>query len=287
MKLWKSDLAIPFNYSGDALIYGLVIKGTIENGWYLNNDSVGAPSGLRMHDYPLADDLNFLILKALSFIRPDYAWVLNVFFLLTFPLTTLTSLFAFLQFRLSYFGALVWSLLYTFIPFHFIRGEGHLFVTTYYLVPLAITVALWVASGSLHSVTDSESKSEVRLAWRTPKFILSLLICLLISSVGLGYYAFFSCFFILLAGITAAITFRKIRPLIISGILIGVIFAGLVANLAPNLIYLARHGDVRVVQRGSEETETFGLKITQMLLPMREHRVPGLAHIAERYRMGP
>jgi phosphoglycerol transferase len=287
MKLWKADLGVPFNYSGDALFYDFLVKGTIENGWYLHNDSLGVPSGLHMYDFPQADGLNFLIFKALALVRPDYAWVLNVYFLLTFPLTTLTSLYAFLQFRLSYFGSLVWALLYTFIPFHFIRGEGHFFVTTYYLVPLAITVAFWITSGSLHSSNDSGSKSGVRFAPRTHKLILSVLICALLSSVGLGYYAFFSCFFILLAGIAAAITYRKIRPLIISGILVGVIFGGFVANLAPNLIYLARHGDIKVVQRSSTEAELYGLKITQMLLPVREHRLSAFARIAERYSRNP
>ena len=282
MKLWKADLAVPFHYSGDALFYSVAIKGTIENGWYLKNDAVGVPSGLRMHDFPQADALNFLILKALGFIHPEYAWVLNVFFLLTFPLTTITSLFAFLQFRFSYFSALVWSLVYTFIPFHFIRGEGHLFVATYYLVPLGITVALWIATGSLHTETDHPSGTT-----RKRRLILSVVFCLLISSVGIGYYAFFSCFFILLAGVIAAISYRQLRPFVISGVLIAVVCAGLLANLTPNLIYMAKHGDVKAAQRGPHEAETFGLKVAQLLLPVQEHRLPALARVAERYSKAP
>ena len=282
MKLWKADLAVPFHYSGDALFYSVATKGTIENGWYLKNDAVGVPSGLRMYDFPQADALNFLILKALGFIHPEYAWVLNVFFLLTFPLTTITSLFAFLQFRFSYFSALVWSLVYTFIPFHFIRGEGHLFVATYYLVPLAITVALWIATGSLHTETDHPSGTT-----RKRRLILSVVFCLLISSVGIGYYAFFSCFFILLAGVIAAISYRQLRPLVISGVLIVVVCAGLLANLTPNLIYMAKHGDIKAAQRGPHEAETFGLKVAQLLLPVQEHRLPALARVAERYSKAP
>jgi len=282
MKLWKADLAVPFHYSGDALFYSMATKGTIENGWYLKNDAVGVPSGLRMYDFPQADALNFLILKALGFIHPEYAWVLNVFFLLTFPLTTITSLFAFLQFRFSYFSALVWSLVYTFIPFHFIRGEGHLFVATYYLVPLAITVALWIATGSLHTETDHPSGTT-----RKRRLILSVVFCLLISSVGIGYYAFFSCFFILLAGVIAAISYRQLRPLVISGVLIVVVCAGLLANLTPNLIYMAKHGDIKAAQRGPHEAETFGLKVAQLLLPVQEHRLPALARVAERYSKAP
>jgi hypothetical protein len=285
MKLWKADLAVPFNYFGDALVYGIVIKGTIENGWYLHNDSLGAPGGLRMNDFPIPDGFNFLIIKALALIRPEYGWVLNVFFLLTFPLITLTSLFAFLELKLSRVAALVASLLYTFIPFHFIRGEGHFFLSTYYLVPLAITVALWLSLGKLSSLNDG--KPRLKSVLRSRRFVFSAIVCLLTSSVGYGYYAFFSSFFILFAGITAVIAYRTVQPLIVSLILCGVIFVGLLANLAPNLIYLAKHGDVNVAQRQPGEAEYFGLKITQMLLPMRMHRVPMFARIGEKYMSFP
>src|SRR5262249_17361556 len=88
MKLWKGGLHVPFNYGLDALFYSAIFKGTIENGWYLQNDSLGAPDGLQMHDFPIPDAVNFLLIKLLALIHSDFAWVLNVFFLLTFPLTT-------------------------------------------------------------------------------------------------------------------------------------------------------------------------------------------------------
>src|ERR1051326_8502550 len=89
MKLWRAGLHVPFNYSLDAFFYSAVFKGTIENGWYLKNDSLGAPDGLRMHDFPIPDAANFMLVKLLALIHPDFAWVLNVFFLLPRPLTTL------------------------------------------------------------------------------------------------------------------------------------------------------------------------------------------------------
>jgi phosphoglycerol transferase len=287
MKLWKADLSVPFNYFGDALFYGFVVKGTVENGWYLRNDALGAPAGLRMHDYPLAEGLNLLLIKALGLIRNEYGWVLNVFFLLTFPLTTVTSLWALLQWKISNFAALVGSLLYTFIPFHFIRGEGHLVVSTYYLVPLAITVALWLSLGKLYPGSNSGDKPSVKSVLRNRKVALSVMFCLLFSSVGQGYYAFFSSFFILFAGITATICYRTVQPLIIGIILCGVIFIGLLANVAPHLIHFKKHGSVNVTQRSAHEAETYGLKITQMILPMRKHRVPVFAKIAENYTSGP
>src|SRR5262245_8736817 len=71
MCLWEANLHVPFHYEGDSLIYGMAIKGTIDHGWYLNNGSLGAPAGLQMHDYPLADAFNFLLIKILALFRSD------------------------------------------------------------------------------------------------------------------------------------------------------------------------------------------------------------------------
>ncbi|MGZ5437135.1 MAG: hypothetical protein ACXWID_15485 [Pyrinomonadaceae bacterium] len=283
MKLGRADFHIPFSYGLDSLFYSTVIKGTIENGWYLKNDSLGAPGVAHLHDFPIPDAFNFLLIKLLSLIRSDYAWVLNVFFLLTFPLTTLTSMFVFRELKLSNLGSIVWSLLYTFTPFHFFPGIAHLFVATYYVVPLAACVALWVCSGELLSARPSALIETPRVNFRSRKFVLSVVACALVSSVGYAYYAFFACFFILVGGITAAVVYRNLRYCLPAIIFIGVISAGLLANLAPNLIYLYRHGNPQVAQRGLQDTETYGLKIAPMLLPIRNHRIPSLANLTERY----
>lgn len=285
MKLWQADLHVPFHYEGDSLIYGMAIKGTIDHGWYLNNSSIGAPDGLHMQDYPLADAFNFLLIKILALIRSDYAWVLNVFFLLTFPLTALCAVFAFRQFQLSKASAVVWSLIYTFLPYHFFRGEAHLFIATYYPVPLLATVALWLSAGEFSLRRSQPDRQRRFFDWRSRKFVIAILACVLASSVGLGYYAFFSCFFILLGAVIGAVSYRSFRPFLPALLFIAIIAAGLLANLTPSLWYQHRHGNAKVIQRKPEESEVYGLKLAPMLLPVRNHRIPAFAALTERYRV--
>jgi phosphoglycerol transferase len=280
MKLWKADLHVPFNYSLDALFYSAVFKGTIENGWYLQNQSLGAPDGLRMHDFPIPDAVNFLLIKSLALIHSDFAWVLNVFFLLTFPLTTLCCMFALRQFGLPLAGAAVWSIIYSFLPYHFYPGISHIFNITYYTAPLGLTVALWIASGALISI---EPNRTFGLNVRSRRFIASVVICLLASSVGQSYYAFFTCFFILVGAAIAVISHRRARFIWPAAVLIGVIAVGLLANLTPNLIYLARHGNPQVAQRSPGSAELYGLKIAPMVLPVRNHRIGEMANLTEKY----
>jgi len=282
MKLWRADLRTPFEYGGDALFHGMVIKSIIDNGWYLQNNLTGMPGGSEVFYFPMADNLHFLLIKLFSFFTSDYALIFNFYFLLTFPLTTISSLYVFRHFRISYLIALLGSLLYTFLPYHFFRNEHHLVLAGYYIVPLMVMVLLWILSGKLTSQTSgNEGRPKSRLS--TKRFIASVVICLLIASGGLGYYAFFACFFLLIAGLTAAFYRKAARPLILALLLVAVVFGGFVINLLPNVIYIRRQGESTTVQRGLGEAEAYGLKIAQLLLPIDGHRLAVLARLKEKY----
>jgi phosphoglycerol transferase len=282
-KLWRADLRVPFEYGGDALFHGMVIKGIIDNGWYLRNNSIGMPGGSELFYFPMADNMHFLLIKFFSLFTHDYALILNLYFLLTFPLTAVSSLYVLRHFRISYLIAVWGSLLYTFLPYHLLRNEHHLVLAGYYIVPLMIMVILWIASGRLLSSGASDKKRVARLNLRNKRFLASVVICLFIASGGLGYYAFFAGFFLLIAGIASASYWKSIRHLIVALALIAVVFFGLLVNLLPNMIYLWRQSETRVVIRESGEAELYGLKISQLLLPIDRHRLAPLSTLKDKY----
>lgn len=61
MQLWKANLSVPLDYNADGLFSTIMVKGLIENGWYFNNKYLGAPFGLEMYDFPMADNFHFLL----------------------------------------------------------------------------------------------------------------------------------------------------------------------------------------------------------------------------------
>ena len=269
LRLWQADLRVPLAYSGDSLFTQLWIKGIFENGWYLQNDAVGAPLGSDLRDFPMTDNLHFFILKCLGLGWADTALVFNIYYLLSYPLATLTAFGVLRHLRLGVAPSLVAGLLYTFLPYHFLRGmTGHLFLAAYFLVPLAILMALWLVR------TDP---GEPPARWSAGKLIVSVLICLLLASTGV-YYAFFSCFLLCLAGVLAALERRSVRPLGLALLLTSVIVLGALANLYPILDYRRTHGvNSEAVLRLAIGTEIYGLKITQLLLPPSYHRLHFLA----------
>jgi phosphoglycerol transferase len=153
------------------------------------------------------------------------------------------------------------------------------------MIPLMVMVILWVFSGKLAPSGNENNKTGLRLDLRRKPFIASIVICLLVASGGLGYYAFFGCFFLLVAGVAAPLYRKSVRHLVVGLILAAVVFAGFLINLVPNMIYIRSQGESRTVERGVGEAEAYGLKIAQLLLPIDGHRIPALARLKDRYNM--
>ena len=153
LELWRADLNVPFQNTGDAIAAQAFVKTLLEKGVYYQTDRAGAPFGMELRDYPLPESLTFAELRVLSWLgrTTNPIRVINYFFLLTFFLTTLSALFVLRHFKIATAPALAASVLYAFVPYHFFRGVSHLFLTAYYLIPLTVMVVLWLYLGRLNA----------------------------------------------------------------------------------------------------------------------------------------
>jgi hypothetical protein len=281
MGLWRADLTVPLDHSGDASYYYATVKGIVDNGWHLHNESIGMPTGLHRNDFPGDDNVSCAMVKIISLFSRNYAQTLNLYFLLGFPLTTLFSMMVFRHLELSLAVSIFGSLLFTFLPYHFMRGVLHLWLSSYYLIPPMVMVVIWVFRDKPLFWQRSVGSGQIRLE-RGSEPLIALAICLLISSKV--YYAFFGCFFLLVAGLTTAARVRGIRPLLLSATLIMVIFLGLLLNLLPHFAYQYQHGRNReAVFRPVIGAENYAFKICQLLFPVTGHRIPFLREQKAQY----
>jgi len=279
MRLWRADLFVSFGYEGDGLFNSAIIKGVIDNGWYLRNPMLGAPLGADLYGYPMSDLLNFLIIKVIGTLTRSWAATLNLFFLATFPLVSISAMFIFLKCRIRTPVALVCALIYTFIPYHLLRGEAHLFLSAYYMVPVICWMALnmFEEGGYLFNPGRISFKS---IPGR--KIIAILLFSFLAASTG-AYYAFFGMLFILFAGAVASLN-RKSYANLVSALIIICLMAGMViVNILPNLVDKLLHSQSPHILRSAIESEIYGLKISQLLLPRTGHNLPFFASLRDAY----
>jgi phosphoglycerol transferase len=279
LQLWRADLGIPFAYGvRDELVIGVAIKSVLENSWIFHNQYLGMPFGSEYFNVPQPDVFLYLIIKLLGLTTSRFGVVMNLFYLLSYPATFLCTLYVLRQFKAGYPAALLGSFLYTFLPYHFMRGEGHLFLGAYYFVPLVALLMFRVTSDNPPLMKEGERKWP-RPAWPGHGSIGTVVICLIVGSSGV-YYAFFACVLMMIAGVAAAAAQRRLAPFVSSLLLTGLIAATIFLCILPHLIY--RHGNP-VVGRLSGDAETYALKISQLLLPVSGHRLQSLAALKSSY----
>jgi hypothetical protein len=271
LRLGEADLSLPWSYAGggDTKFYLLLIKGILDHGWFQHNPSLGAPFGLQLYDFPQgADNLNMLMVKVLGLFSSNPAWVLNAFFLLTFPLTAVSAYLALRALGASTGAAVVCATLFALLPYHFYRAESQVLLSAYYSVPLGalLFLRLWQEPGLL---TRRRS-------------LLTLAMCVVIGSAGL-YYAVFA-LVLLVGGSVVAMFARRGRRTVISGALCSlVIVAVLAINLAPSLSYQSAHGKNTAIARTPLQSDQFGLRLGNLLLPVQQDRLPFLSDVNQRY----
>jgi hypothetical protein len=270
LKLWNASLGVPFAPGGDGYFVLMQVKGLLNHGWILSNPDLGAPFGQDLHDFAANRELlHVLTVKALGLFSSNPAAVVNVYFLLSFPLVAIAAFAVLRWVGVSRWVAVGMAVLYALTPFHF-RHQTFLFA--YYAVPFSAYLVL--------AVLDGSQLFEPRLSRRS---LLSLGAC---AAVALSsfYFAVFTVVLVAIAGLLALIASRRWSSLVTPAlVVVAILGVGLIAS-APDLIYRAQHGsNPKVAHRGPEETQLYGTNITQLVMPVPDHRLPPLRHLRERW----
>lgn len=282
LRLWKMDVRVPFNYSqADANAHELLLKTTVEQGWYEHNPLVGAPDGLNLHAFPMPDNLHLAIVRVMSVLMPDADVIYNVYYLIGYPLAAATAAWAMCRLGVRRAAAVSMGVLYALLPYHFGRGgNGHLFLAAYFVVPPIAERIVCVAVG--RPVVRARSTGGLS-RWLTATTLLTVAAGVLVASAS-GYYAVFAAVLAVAAALVAGLSGRWREAVIGAAFIVAVLGVTQLANLAPDLVYRARHPEVASVgQRSAGETEYFALKFTQLVLPIAGHRVAVLGALRQRY----
>ena len=80
------------------------------------------------------------------------------------------------------------SIVFTFLPFRFLRGLSHLFLSAYYMIPVAVLILIWLFIDDDFFILNKQFFKQKRNC-------IGLLGLIIISITG-RYYAFFFCFFV-------------------------------------------------------------------------------------------
>ena len=271
--LSKIDLNIPLNYSGGDSTLSLVEARLIsETGGTIVNNSIGAPFGNNGYDFTANTMRNFdnIILKLCVWIFKEPAISVNIFYFSLFIMIGVISFFVMRQLKIRHIYAILGSLTFGFMPYIFMRGINHLVLSAYMFVPLSILLCIWAFMEKDFLVLN-------RNFLKNKKNIIAIISTILIANNGIAYYAFFTCLFLAIVMVSKTIKARKVSAMIKPIILIGLICIFTAVNAIPSYIYNKNNGANEIaVTRSTADAELYGLKITQLLLPVNGHGIPFL-----------
>ncbi|MFB2557296.1 hypothetical protein [Herbiconiux liangxiaofengii] len=288
LNLWAVDWKVPFYYSGDALAVASHFKTIIETGWFTHQPDLGAPYGQFYSDYPQADNLHFLAADVLRLFTSDFGVAMNVYFVIGFPLAAITGLWFLRLVGVGRVLGVALGVVYSIAPYHFIKGEGHLFLAAYFVVPLALGLLFLVATGrplwGLRPVHRPDGRPEPR--WLRPVTARNAATIGTVALLGTAssYYSVFVALVLAVAGLSKlwqTRAWRRFFGAAAAGVLIAVT---MLVNLTPSILYRLANGvNEAVLVRSPPEAELYSFKLSSLLLPVPGHRFGPFATLRQLY----
>lgn len=282
LRMWEADWHIPFDYGtelgNDVFGSSTWIKSYIENGfsWEQNGFSVPFSTDRKTH---FGVDRTVLLLEIVcSQIFSCYGSCLNTLYLMSFLITALAAVYSLRCLQFSRWISLSGAVLYTFLQYHLMRGEMHLYLSFYYSAPLAVLIMLWIVDESLFAEHFTRP-----CTGRFKNVHIHMLLFSLIIGLQQSYYSFYSAIGIAFAllyslcqkkFVKAAESFTYLAVISITAIL-GNINA-LFHTSEITMEYMRQ-------QRTVASIEAYGLKIVNLLLPVQNHRLTVLARLRQHY----
>lgn len=267
----------PLVYDGDGLWNLFVIKTVLETGWYGGNVHLGAPFAATFLDFAKPESLYLLMFRLAGLVTNNAVLVHNLFYFLGFFLVAGSALLVLRRgFRLQWALAVAGALLYAFLPFHWMR-QAHLFLSNYFVVPIAIWMALLIAADRPPFFTAGRLGVAGSRVWLAAAVVASTSI----------YYTFFALVLIAAVGCLESVRTTLWRSFVSAMLVASLVAVFLAANLTPSLLYWAENGtNSKVAVRALSESDEYALRPVQLLLPTTDHRLSAFSELTRKYEAG-
>lgn len=282
LRVWEADWHIPFDYGTelgtDVLGSSIWLKTYIQNGFSWKQADFSVPFYTDRKIFFGIDWIILLLEIVCSHIFSSYGACLNTLYLLSFLTTGLAAAYSLRCLQFSRGISLTGAIMYTFLQYHMMRGEMHLYLSFYYSAPLAVLIMLWIVNESLLA----ERFSQYRIGRLKHAHILFIFFSWIIG-LQQPYYAFYSAIGIAFA-LLYSLCHKQYLKSAESTIYLTIIA---ITTLAGNVNALLYTSDTAMEymrqQRTVDAIEAYGLKIINLVLPVQNHRLPVLAELRQHY----
>lgn len=271
LELWRTNIfRYPINSGGDATqtLYGNKL---LSETWLFGySKRISYPYYAYMSDFPNSG----IFINTIRWIEfgliSNSAFAINLIYIIGYLLSASTAYWSLRKLEITKMVAGVVAIMYAFLPFHFMRNIAHLTIGMYWPVPIFLYSLINYLKGNNGYVRNQKGHL-------CKDSILHIAILFVLGGHSV-YYTYFSCFFVCVTIVLLVI--RKEQWAIIKQAIVdlAVLLGTLSITVIVYVINVFRYGgNDSVAVRKSGDVETYALKIGQLLMPVKGHRLSFLA----------
>lgn len=264
------DFSIPFRYTGTDEMSTLVeAKMVQETGWNTYTDRLAAPYGFDNANNIISGLHNFdtFTTKIFTMLTGSYACGVNYTFITAFYLIAIITYIVLRCLKIREWISVCGALDYAFLPFIFLRNEEHLVLSCYYFVPLLVLICLWIYEDERFLRID-------RNFFKYKRNIAAIVMTFFIANSGIVYWQFFGCFFLCVTAFSNFLKTRQWQYIAKPFLSIFSIIVFMIIGCIPEIIdIIGGASGITGRVRTYPDAELYGLKIIQLILPVRGHGI--------------
>lgn len=283
MRIWNIDLTVPLVYVEDGLGPLLEVKNMLDGNDVYHYTYLNAPFDETTIYGVKGYNLYLPLFRFMLLFTEEIGLIINIFYFSTYIFTTLSMLFVLRNLKIKDEVALLGSVLYSFLPYHFLRNEMHLFVGTYIFVPFAVYATLLLYTNTINGKKKITSFLELNKSFFVKKNIWPILGCFLLGASDI-YFSFFAAILLVFSGFISLVRYKKKRNLYYMALFLLLLIVPICINSMPALIH-HRDSDIGIFagNRSLYDIDRYGVRISQLLLPITDHRIPFLANLRKQF----
>ncbi len=255
-----NDINVPWSGGDMTATY---INGETWNWWhYAVENHYGFPYGMNLNYFPGLDITQNTFAQVVTLITGQPFIGINLLLILSFPIVAVMAYCAIRLMGLRGPLAIALGVAFTFIPWHWGRALGHLYLATLYGAVAGLILALLVGSGRIQQWFMCEDKRRRR--WY---FALTALL-LVLAAWSAIYYAFFTGMMLAAALLWRVAQGDRVKKLLLGAIPLVSLAVLAIIGLLPSILARASNPEVaNLGQRDPMDTVKYGGDLAISVLP--------------------
>ncbi len=287
---WNWDINVPFRLKGDIITDGgtlTLAQMAIRGDGFFSKKGFWSPKVSNMEWSIMDGSIHFILIKIFAIIINSPEKLANIYFIFTFPLCAWFMYYTLIRLKINTNISVCISIIYTYVPGHLLRNISHLAIGSCFALPLMVLGCIYILNDELIPERLDNCNINPYLGFsflKNRKLIEGGLGSILVGFSSI-YFCAFSMMVHVLVGFVVCLSKTRNQKKNIVGVFIFLCLDFLCAFFTVILPIIISGGNAanQFSERIRSDIDIYGLKLSQLIFPISNHRIPILAAIRKLY----